>query len=87
MKELIKKTANDEIAKENVIIKLKKIYLDVNKKKELGHNRNRNIIINLHYELRQLLGLPYMDETDDATDYSRHVSTDMPHTFLQKCLI
>ena len=38
-------------------------------------NKNRNIIINLYHELRQLLGLPYID---DGTDAEQQDTTNMP---------
>ena len=48
-KELIKEIASNEIGNVDVINKLKKNSVDVNKIKEMRRNKNRNNIINLHH--------------------------------------
>ena len=49
----------------------------MNKIRELKKNKNRNIIVNTNYKIKQLLESPYTDRTDDEIDDEQSDTTDM----------
>ena len=49
----------------------------MNKIRELKKNKNRNIIVNTNYKIKQLLESPYTDRTDVEIDDEQSDTTDM----------